>query len=105
MSEQTGQGLNPREYWTLSAVSVACVMLVVINISLARGNRDIRQQVNQRQAFITQSLQLDKVNKQLVNAIAQLAVRNNDSALERVLSDQGITINRNSSNADAQAGQ
>ena len=80
-------------------------MLVVINISLAQGNRDIRKQVNQRQAFITQSLQLDKVNKQLVNAIAQLAVRNNDSALERVLSDQGITINRNSSNADAQTGQ
>ena len=105
MSEQTGQGLNPREYWTLSALSVACVMLVVINISLAQGNRDIRKQVNQRQAFIAQSLQLDKINKQLVNAIAQLAVRDNDSALERVLSDQGITINRTSSNTDSQAGQ
>ena len=95
MSEQSGLGLNSREYWSLSAVSVACVMLVVINISLAQGNRELRTKVNQRQAFITQSVQLDKINKRLVNAIAQLATRDNDSALERILTDQGIEIRRN----------
>ena len=54
-------------------------------------------QVDKRQVFITQSVQLDKVNKQLVNAIAQFAVRDNDSALEGILTDHDITINRNNS--------
>jgi len=94
MSEPTNQGLTPREYWSLSAVAVACVMLVIINISLAQGNRELREKVNQRQTFIAQSVQLDKINKQLVNAIAQASVRDNDSALERVLTDQGIQIRR-----------
>jgi len=105
MSEPTSQGLNPREYWTLSAVSVACVMLVVINISLSQGNHDMSTQVAKRQAFINQTVQLDKVNKQLVNAIAQFAVRDNDSALEQVLTDHGITINRNDSPASEQPSQ
>lgn len=97
MSEQTSQGLNPREYWTLSAASVTCVMLVIVNISLSRGNHEMSSQVAKRQLFITQSVQLDKVNKQLVNAIAQFAVRDDDSALEGILTDHGITINRNNS--------
>ena len=101
MSEPTSQGLNPREYWTLSAVSVACIMLVVINISLSQGNHDLSTKVANRQAFIAQSVKLDKVNKQLINAIAQFAVRDNDSALERILTDHDITINRSNA-ADSQ---
>jgi len=105
MNDTTGVGLTSREYWTLSAVSVACVMLVIINISLAQGNREMRSQVTKRQVFITQSVQLDKVNKKLINAVAQLSVRDNDSALERVLTDQGIQIRRNDAPAASDPAQ
>ena len=105
MSEQAAQGLNPREYWTLSGVSVACVMLVVINISLTQGNREMGAKVAKRQIFIAQTAKFNKINKQLIKAIAQFAERDSDSALRRVLSDQGITFNRHSGNADSQAGE
>lgn len=95
MSEQNTTGLTSKEYWSLSAFSVACVMLVVINISYAQGNRELRKQVNQRQLYITQTLQLEKINKQVISVIAKLAVRDNDEGLKKLLADQGIEVRMN----------
>jgi len=98
MTDETGMGLSSREYWSLSAFAVACVMLVVINISYSQGNRDLREKVTQRQLFINQSVALEKTYKQLVKGIAQVAVRNQDDELKKLLADQGIEIRVNNGN-------
>lgn len=95
MSEQSSLGLTSKEYWSLSGFTVACVMLVVINISYTQGNRELKQQVTQRQLFIGQTVQLEKIQKKVINVIAQMAVRDNDDALRKLLTDQGIEIRMN----------
>jgi hypothetical protein len=56
-------------------------------------NRSVQLQVNQRQQFINQSLELGRVNDALIRALAAAAVKNNDDKLRNLLAQSGITIN------------
>lgn len=93
MNEHDSIGLSSREYWTLSAFAVACVMLVVINISYSQGNRELKQQFTQRQLFIGQTVLLDKIQKQVTNAAIQMALRDKDDDLRQMLAGRGIEVN------------
>jgi hypothetical protein len=68
------------------------VALVLVNIVLVEMNRSLQADVNGRQQFIQQSVQLEALNREIVSAIANLSVRNQDDALKTVLSQHGITF-------------
>lgn len=81
--------------WVLSGIAVLGLAFVVINIFLFLGNRTIQGEVNDRQQFINQSMQLDRLNRELIAALANLAARNNDDQIRNLLASHGITFTVN----------
>jgi hypothetical protein len=53
-------------YW----MAVGPFLLVVAHIVLVQDNRPIQAQVNQRQQFINQSVELGRINEALIYALA-----------------------------------
>jgi len=74
----------------LAGVAIA---LVVTNIVLFERNRTLQAEVAARTQYLQQTAQLEALNREIVNAIANFAVRNNDEALKGILTEQGISIN------------
>ena len=79
----------------LAGIAVLCLAFVVVNIFLFLGNRTIQGEVNDRQQFINQSIQLDRLNRELIAALANLAARTNDDQVRNLLASQGITFTVN----------
>jgi hypothetical protein len=80
-------------YWLAVGVSGLTLLLVITYIILVQDNRTVQAQVNQRQQFINQSVQLSRINEALIHALASAAVNNKDDKLRELLSQNGITIN------------
>ena len=76
---------------TLAALLGA--VLAFTNMILFERNRSLQGEVNSRAQYIQQSVQLEGLHREIVNAIASLAVRNKDDALKTILTQQGITFN------------
>jgi hypothetical protein len=79
-------------YWSAVTFAGLTLVLVVANMVLLTRNQAAQAEVNQRQQFINQSLQLSRVNEALVRAVAAAAVNNSDDRLRDLLAQQGITI-------------
>src|SRR5215813_14329300 len=80
-------------YWVTVGLSALALVLVVAYIVLVQDNRRVQVDVNRRQQFINQSMQLGRVNEALIRALAAAAVSNKDDKLRDLLADNGITIN------------
>jgi hypothetical protein len=80
-------------YWAAVGLSGLTLLLVVTYTILVQDNRSVQLQVNQRQQFINQSIQLGRINDMLIRALAAAAVNNNDNKLRNLLAQSGITIN------------
>ena len=80
-------------YWVMVGLSGLTLLLIVAYIVLVQDNRSVQMQVNQRQQFINQSIQLSRVNDALIRALATTAVNNKDDKLRDLLTQNGITIN------------
>jgi hypothetical protein len=76
----------------LTALGGVFLVLILVNVYLFTSNRSLQADVNSRQQFITQSLQLEQLNKEIIVALANLAVRDKDAALSDVLASQGISV-------------
>ena len=85
----TGRWLN-RMVVGLSGVSI---LLVVAYIVLVQDNRSVQAEVNRRQQFINQSVQLGHINEMLIRTLAASAVSNKDDKLRDLLTQNGVTIN------------
>jgi hypothetical protein len=70
--------------WVIVAAALAPVFAVG-DLLLFERNRALQVQVSGRQAMLQRAGQLEILHRELVNAIAQLAARNNDAALRAVL--------------------
>jgi len=80
-------------YRIILALSGITLILVFIYLVLTERNRAVQAEVNQRQQFINQSVQLGRVNDALVRVIAATAVNDKDDKLRDLLAQNGITIN------------
>lgn len=87
----------------LCGVALLGLIFVAVNIFLFLGNRTIQGEVNDRQQFINQSLQLDRLNRELIAALANLAARSNDDQVRNLLASQGITFTVNQPPASSSA--
>ena len=79
--------------WIAVGLSGLTLLLVAAYIVLVQDNRTVQAEVNQRQQFINQSIQLGRVNEALIRALASAAVSNKDDRLRELLTQNGITIN------------
>ena len=80
-------------YRLLVALSGITLVLVVVYIVLIQDNRAVQSEINQRQQFINQSIQLGRINDALIHALAATAVSDNDDKLRDLLAQNGIAIN------------
>ena len=80
-------------YRIVLALSGITLVLVVVYLYLVQANRSVQAEVNQRQQFINQSIQFNRVNDALIRALAATAVSDKDDKLRDLLAQNGITIN------------
>jgi hypothetical protein len=78
--------------WVIIAAALTPV-LVVGDLALFERNRALQTQVAQRQQTLQRAGQLEILHRELVNAIATLAARNDDAALRAILAEQGLMPN------------
>jgi hypothetical protein len=84
--------LPAKQWWVLTVCGVILLVLIVTNMVLFLGNRDKQININSRQQYIQQSLVLEGLNRDIINALANLAVRNKDAQLIDLLTAHGITV-------------
>jgi hypothetical protein len=90
-------------YRVLVALSGITLVLVIGYIVLIQDNRSVQAEVNQRQQFINQSIQLGRINDALIRALAAAAVEHNDDKLRELLAQNGIAINPTTGAPEKQA--
>ena len=78
-------------FWAATALASLAVLLVIIDGWLVTSNAGLRTEVNGRQQFINQSVQLSRLNQELVNELGGFATRNN-TAIRQLLAESGITV-------------
>ncbi|WP_295888430.1 hypothetical protein [uncultured Thiohalocapsa sp.] len=79
------------QFWTLNLLAGACLLLALVNTFLSGAVRTQQAQTAERQRFITESVQLSRLNNELIQTLANLAVANDDSAIKALLASQGIS--------------
>lgn len=84
--------LKKWEFWFLTAVGAVTLVLVLINCALFLANRNVQIDINNRQQFVQQSIQLEGLYREIVKALADLSIKNNDRQIRDMLASQGITV-------------
>jgi len=87
--------LKNREFWILTALAALGLVLALTNMILFGQNRQAQAEISSRAQFIQQSAQLEPLYREIVKALADLSVRNQDSQLRDLLAKQGITVSAN----------
>ena len=82
---------NTVGFWAATALAALSVLLVIVDGWLVTSNVSIRTEVNNRQQYINQSVQLSRLNQELINSLGALALKNN-TAIRQLLADSGITV-------------
>jgi|SRR5689334_22990662 len=75
----------------LTVLALVATVLVVVNMFLYVGNQKLNREFAERQQFIVQTAQVQVVAKEVVTALANLAIKNNDEQLKQLLASHGIT--------------
>ncbi|HVJ54957.1 MAG TPA: hypothetical protein VM689_21030 [Aliidongia sp.] len=76
--------------WTATAMAAVSLALVVVNGAMFTSNQSAQAEVNNRQQFINQSVQIARVEEGLAKALAAVAT-NGDDKVRDLLAEQGIT--------------
>jgi hypothetical protein len=85
------RGLNLFGFLTLA--------LVFVNMFLLVGNQSLQRSVAERQQAIMQSIQMQGSAREIISALANLAVRSEDEQLKQLLAKHGITVTVNHQNS------
>jgi hypothetical protein len=80
------------QFWLLTALASICTALIGANMYRFSENRVLQAEVNQRTQFIQQTVPLEGLNREIVGALAQLAVRNQDDQIRSMLASLGISM-------------
>ena len=81
------------QYRVVTAIAAACFLAMLANIGLGLANGAARIDVDQRQQFVQQSIQLESLYKEIVRSLAEMGARNNDGDVKAMLQKHGITYN------------
>jgi len=84
--------LKKNEFWILTALAAIGVLLAIANMILFSQNRTAQAEATGRAQYIQQAAQLEPLYRELVKALSELSVRNNDAELRDMLAKQGITV-------------
>jgi predicted nucleic acid-binding Zn ribbon protein len=84
--------LKNGEFWLLTVLAAGALVLALVNMFMFSQNRETQGEVNSRAQYIQQSVQLDGLYREMVKALADLAVRTNDKQIGDLLAAHGISV-------------
>lgn len=87
--------LSKWQFNLLTALGAVAVLLVLANATLFTLNRNSQDASSQRQQFVQQTIPLEGLYRDIIKALAELAVKANDPQLLGVLSAQGLSVKVN----------
>lgn len=76
----------------LTVLAALMLVLVLVNILMSLGNQSLRAEVNQRQQFLAQSMQLEGLHREIITVLATVALKTNNDQLKSLLASQGINF-------------
>src|SRR5215510_4396493 len=76
----------------LTGLAVLVLLLVLVNILISLGNQSLRMEVNERQQFLAQSMQLEGLHREIITVLATVALKTNNDPLKSLLASQGINL-------------
>ena len=79
----------------LTALGALALVLVLVNGTLFIANRSFQAEITARQQFIQQTVQLEGLYRDIVKALAELAVKNGDAQIMQMLAGLGINVTLN----------
>jgi len=83
--------LTDWKFWVLLVCAIGTMTLLWLNRGLADANRERLKEVNERQAFINDTIRISNFSSQFIQSLANLAARTGDESLRQVLADHGVT--------------
>ena len=87
--------MNKPQFWAATALGALCLVLALANVTMASMNRSLQGDINVRQQFVQQSVQLEGLYREIVRALAELGARNNDQDVRALLQQHGISYTVN----------
>jgi len=84
--------LTKGAFWTLVVLGLASLVLAGLNMTLFSQNRLAQADMQARAQYIQQSIQLEPLYREMVKALAEMSMRNNDAQLRDLLAKRGITL-------------
>ena len=87
--------LSKLQYNVLIALGALALLLVIVNALMFTQNRSSQGQMAQRQQFIQQTVPLESLYREIVKALAEMAVKGNDRQVMDMLTAQGINVSVN----------
>lgn len=79
----------------LNLIGFLTLILVFINMFLLVGNQSLQRMVAERQQSILRGVQMQAPAREVITAMANLAVRTDDEQLKQLLANNGITVTVN----------
>ena len=76
----------------LTPLAVLILILALVNVLLTLGNQSVRVQLAEHQQSMNQSIQMEGLYREIVGALASVAVNRNDAELKSLLASQGINV-------------
>jgi hypothetical protein len=76
----------------LLGLAIPFAAMVALNLSLVAMNRSTQAEIGERAQFIQQSVALERLNQEIIRALAELAVRNQDKDVTALLNANGVTF-------------
>lgn len=87
--------MTKTQYWIANGVGASCLALLAAQLTLVSLNRGLRADIETRQQYVQQSLQLEGLYREIVRALAELGARNNDEQVRSLLQQHGISYTVN----------
>ena len=97
--------LSKWQFHVLNGLAIVAIALVVANGILFRQNRSSQTELNQRQQFVQQTIPLESLYREIIKALADLAIKSDDRAMFSMLGAQGISVTVNSPSVSASSAQ
>ena len=91
------------QFWVTTVVALLVALAAGYSMMLFGQNRNTQAELAKRAQYVQLSIQLEGVYRDMVKALADLSVRNQDKALTELLATQGITVSANDAAAAAPA--
>ena len=83
------------QFWLLTALAAVAAGFIVASMVRFTENRRLQAEVAQRAQFIQQTVPLEALNREIVSALAQVAVRGPDEQIRSMLASLGISVSEN----------